>query len=556
MNDPVFKMSPSGDFAYIAYRKAVDLFFNRLGEKKAFIAVSTLGNGKSVFCRIVRERLRAMDVDVFSYVKDGVDIDSEIEEICKISGSYDTEYGAISGATAGTTGHHRRTVVIIDDYNAHMDIIYKFASYGTDRITFLLTTRRSNQESNNLSLKRALNLKPEEVMPLFLYKLERNEEEAFATILRDNSLLPAKYASMTNMELADHFHDECRASMASIVLDLFNSSSVKESLAELLRIMMGKSYRRLCILGLASSVMNLHLSYTDMLELLECDYMSLLVDARSSILGEIFNVEDDRFEVSSSVIAKVMLDDIVPVTKLMEVLEIAVKRTDEISPVINPTVSSLIRTDKWTEMIKAILSHRNFEQYLKRDAANIRSIKHFYDSVKQTTFCKNNPFYWEQFAIIYQEAREFVAARQCLENADAVAKRIHGFVPFQICTIRGDMILDETLSLLNEDRINADQCIDRIMDAQKHFMKHYSHPENEHIRVFSNSMKIVQIYDRIKNDLDRRGLSIYIQTATEVVKNIRDYKVEYSSGYSKAVDKWEEEFVRRLEDAKIRVRGM
>ena len=81
-------------------------------------------------------------------------------------------------------------------------------------------------------------------------------------------------------------------------------------------------YSQLCILGLASSLMNLHLSYSDMLELLDADYLSLSMDPQGSTLGEIFDTDGDKFKVSSSIIAKVMMDEIVPLDKLTEVLEL------------------------------------------------------------------------------------------------------------------------------------------------------------------------------------------------------------------------------------------
>lgn len=572
LSDAVFRKDATGEYSYITYRKPVRLFLDNLNNKRAFIVVSTLGNGKTVFCRMIREELRKKDIDVFTFVKDGVDIDTEIMAICNRTYTDDKtcRHDSHSSRAASPSEKKRRIVVIIDDYNAHMDVINKFADFDTDKIVFLLTTRRSNQETNNQSLKRTLCLAPEEVKPLYLYTLENLEAEALIKKLRLHNLLPSKHAGMKDQDLASYFRYECKNSIASIVLDLFNSSLVKERLKEMLEKIMGKEtkYSQLCILGLASSVMNLHLSYSDMLELLDADYYALLANQQGSILREIFDADKDKFVVSSSIIARVMMNEIVPLDKLTEVLEIVVKKADEISPVINAgaattrigtgavtgAVTTSSKTDKWTEIIKAILSHRNFERFIAKDETKLRSVKHFYDSVKETTFCKNNPFYWEQFAIIYQEGKEFAAAEHCLENADTVAKRIRGFVPFQIETIRGDLILDETIyEVMN---ISADECIERIVEAEKHFMKYYDHPENEHIRVFSNSRKILVIYEQIKNRIGKSGLSTYIQIMTEIVKNIYDYKTkEKGDNYDMVVDKLESEFRASMDDAKNRLKA-
>lgn len=57
-----------GDYKYLVLRKAVDVVTKNLYSKKVFIATSNLGNGKSVFCNLVRNELRDKDIHVF-YIK-------------------------------------------------------------------------------------------------------------------------------------------------------------------------------------------------------------------------------------------------------------------------------------------------------------------------------------------------------------------------------------------------------------------------------------------------------------------------------------------------------
>lgn len=82
-----------------------------------------------------------------------------------------------------------------------------------------MTTRRSNQETNNQRLRRTLLLAAEDVKQLYLYTLERQEIEELEKKLRDNNLLPSKFAGMTERELTDHFHYECKDSLASMYLN-------------------------------------------------------------------------------------------------------------------------------------------------------------------------------------------------------------------------------------------------------------------------------------------------------------------------------------------------
>ena len=51
-------------------RKAVDVVIRNYLHTKVFLALSDLGNGKTMFCQLVRNELREHEVDVFLFSHD------------------------------------------------------------------------------------------------------------------------------------------------------------------------------------------------------------------------------------------------------------------------------------------------------------------------------------------------------------------------------------------------------------------------------------------------------------------------------------------------------
>ena len=58
----------SGEYKYVLNRKAMDLFLRGYRNNKVYIALSNLGNGKTIFIDMVENELRSEDVKVFTYI--------------------------------------------------------------------------------------------------------------------------------------------------------------------------------------------------------------------------------------------------------------------------------------------------------------------------------------------------------------------------------------------------------------------------------------------------------------------------------------------------------
>lgn len=525
LNDALFSRDTFGNYKYIAPRKALDIMIKNLYSKKVFLAISTLGNGKTIFCNMVRHELNQFDVNVYFFTKQLVDIEYEVSEICK---------------------NKKKSVVIMDDYYKHIDILNYFYVYGCENVSFVLTSRQSKMTTNYRKLVNALHIQEDEIQPLYLYSLVDDEPYMFAKVLSDNKILPEKIGSTRIDIITEYFKVNCNSSIANIVLDFYNNHGIREELINLIQTAISEEnedIHDLCVLALCSSVMNLGLSFSDMLFLLNIDYIRLNYQA-SPLLVELFNINDDSIEITSSIIAKSLLYTIIPSQNLMKVLLKAVTESNKLYK----------HDSKYKEILKAILSHTNYEPLIRISTINLSCIVKFYNEIRNLEFCKENPFYWEQFASICIEAGDYVTANQCVQSAYVCAKSIIGFTPFQIATIHGELLLKELQDKLRTSVVDVNSCIDTLVEAHTLFVKYYTHPENNHYHIFSCTQIYLTIFSMIKEKMSARHFSIYIEKLTDILKRMTEYQKSRESALYPNTHKWSVNIEKSIDEAKQQIR--
>lgn len=207
-------------------------------------------------------------------------------------------------------------------------------------------------------------------------------------------------------------------------------------------------------------------------------------------------------------------------------------------------------------MLKAILSHTNFEPLIKNDSAKLAGIIKFYNSIRNCNFCKNNPFYWEQFASICIKSQDYTTAKQCIENAYSCAKKIKGFTPFQISTIQGELLLKELLQKLSVTTVDSNICIDTIVQAHTLLLQYYSHPENNHYHIFICAQNYLTIYSKIESQMSIRHFSIFIEKLTDIYRKLTDYQNSAESKLFPSTAKIRSNIEQYLEQAKRNLKSL
>ena len=108
--------------------------------------MSDLGNGNSIFCKILRDQLRQENVNVFTFVNEFEGITDEIDQIC--------------------SDKSKHTFVIFDNYKSKLHILSKFKYRDTSKMTFVLSARKAVNPTNT-PIIRALNVQENDISVFF-----------------------------------------------------------------------------------------------------------------------------------------------------------------------------------------------------------------------------------------------------------------------------------------------------------------------------------------------------------------------------------------------------
>jgi len=501
----IMQKDPVGDYQYVAMRDAVNIFLRERYQYKVFLAVSNLGNGKTMFCNLVRNELRSEDVHIFVFQRETVDTASEIESICN---NYRKD----------------RIVVIIDDYYKYLDVLQQFGIFGNlSKITFLLTARQSKISTNYRRLTSNLRVSDSDVKPLKLNHLTNQEIQNLAQVLYYNNLCANEKDIDSQDDVEGFIRTNCKGRISDVVIKLFDSSYIREQLLALYTRTLqeqDQTFGELSVASLASEVLNLHLSTDDITRMLNIDFIKLKL-SDSELINELFDAESGELKVKSSIIARKILQDIIPLENLLRVLK-------QILIVAN----SLHTCDhRYEELMKAVVSHANFLYWVQK-AECVSLIKNFYDDLRSLAyFSTRNPFYWEQFASVCIDAKDFPTAKLCLENAFREADKIPHFVPFQVETVYARYLTEQLMHNIVLGPVASEKIVPILMDASKRLIKHYTHPDDEHYHVFRLFNKMVHIFRDHLSDLSNRDTFIFLEQMVHFRKLLVAYQQESESVY-------------------------
>lgn len=518
-NEKIFLKDSSGTYKYIVNRKAMSTFLKYYRNTKVFLALSKLGNGKSIFVDMVENELRREDVKIFRYRHRYDLIDNEIEEICKET---------------------KRCLVIIDNYPGHMDILNKFSQYGHRNITFLLTARDGVNLMFCRQLERALHINTEDIKPLYFNQLQPDEINDLAIVLENNALLP----DSVNGDIQSFVKNTCNANFADLLLYLFDSKNIKNKLEKLYRQLVkteNRSVKEVSIFMLIKSVSNYDLTFHEILDLFNSDYISLRQND-IEFIPELFELKDGKeIMARSSIVSLALLQNIISTEDIIYVMKKAFLAAD------------LREGRNYIELQKSMVSHSQFLLLtgVTNESDRLMLIEGFYNDIRNTRFARHNPFFWEQFASAYIDMKKFDMVKICIDTALREAKTNKNFVPFQVKTVQGRYYVEKCYSELMKGNCLAGEAIDSIANSFDAIMMYYNHPENNLYYVFKVVKFYSMIFSQIKENMDIKEHSIYIEKSTIMSKKMNEYlEKNRDSIYYKKIEKWNELLLDSINESK------
>jgi len=498
-------------YKYLVCRKAAEVVVNNIYNEdyKVYLALADLGNGKTVFCELVRNELRSKKINVFYFKHRLSDWESEVQRISNCS---------------------KPSVVIIDDYKDKLFLLTEFKNNGLGKITFILTSRRSINPSNRV-LMNCLGIEEEDVKFLYLdYLTDDNdgEIERFSQIIKKNEIYSKKMENSSVESIKNYLKENCNSRFSDILLDLYNSSDIKS------RIIVAwenhknsnENIHKLVILALMKSVMGFSFNLTEMLDLLQIDF-AMLSAADDDFVNEFFNISENDVLVKSSVVARELLVNTIGLSELLDTMKEVIAAADKEYKV----------SKKHLDLLKSLVSHSHFRLFKENQDKQEKVLK-FYNDIRNYNFCKDNTFFWEQFATASIETQKFDVAQRCIDNAFTIAKGIEGFVPFHVETINANCIIEQLLYNINTgNKLPPDEAIIEFVKCHDCLMKYFTHPDNNQGYIFRIGFKYVKIFDAYKDEFDSRQKSIFTEKKSIMLKRMKEC-VNHSDFYNHPLQNW------------------
>ncbi len=504
-----------GEYQYVIARTAVDAVLRDYPNKKVFLALSDLGNGKTMFCELIRNELREYEVDVFVFDKATQHLSMEAQQIASI--------------------RKRRCVVIIDNYKSKLDVLSAFKYLDKENITFILTARKSLNPSYH-ALTNSLGIQQTDIRPIYLDMLSSQDVLSLRFVLQNNKLYFKSITESASIE--EYIQERCHSRFADFLLEAYQSSDIERRIFETWNSFSGSSsqIQHLAVLALMKSVMGIDFNFTEMLNLLKIDFV-LLTAADNIFIKEFFNLCDDDVTVKSSVVARELLRSVIGINNLIATMTVVIEAANQI----------YTSNKVYLELLKNLVSHSHFRIF-PRTSENSNAVIDFYDNLRNLSFCQDNTFYWEQFAVACIDVCDFSTAKQCIENAFAIAKKIPGFVPFHIENIKANCLIEKLLFDVSQGNApGPDDAIKTLVDAHECLTMHLNHPDNNISYTFSTASKYVKIFEVYKNDFDNRQKSIFTEKKVAIISRMKEHTDDLTFQSDSRLNRW----IQNLETCKF-----
>lgn len=413
-------------YLYYVKRDKLDATISEITNGRKHILIhSDAGNGKTLFLDGLSMQLIKKGYDVYNFCKYSVRMNEEVERICSIKS--------------------HKVVIIIEDYASNSDVLDAIKLYSTDQI--IVFSERSVR--NDMKYQSLITSFGDDFYSVDLNYLSNVEVGVLVDIFNHYGLWQ-EFSTFREDKKRDFFKTKCGNSFRGILLALFRSPSIKSRLKQIVfGIQNETNYYEAVVVALLNKVYSLNLDLDMLSDALGGGYNGDYTFKKSTLINEFLDFKNNEIKVKSSILAEVLLWDILDVLSSKNVLVKMFKNFDKKR-----------NSRQYSRALQLLLSYTTLQRVLNKEDNNFNhAMRGFFEEIRETKFCKNNPHYWLQYAIRKLDEHDYNAARIYFENAFAYAKAKDGFDSYQIKNHYARYLL--------ENAVNSDTLLDNYMEIFK-----------------------------------------------------------------------------------------
>ena len=385
------------------YRSRVLNLIER-GERNIAIH-SDLGNGKTLFIDGLASALHEKGFQVFSFCRSMASLDREIENICNREG---------------------KTVFIVENYGRYSDVLHRFACRRSHQI-LIVTERSAIHELRCDALEEIIG---ENFMELDINKLTRDDRNDIIRLFTKFGLWRKK-ASLSSLQKDEYIRKECNNSLRGILLGLLRSPHILSRFDNLVDTMKTKGdFYETVILVMLNSLFELNLDLDMIANALDSPITNNPRFRRNESVREIIDFDGAEIRVHSALLAEVLLGKVINKETVKNVLIKMFKNFDRLSD--NRDYKRVLQIIILYTNLRRALDSEEPGEYVNTELDYKNIMISFFEGIRDTRFCRNNPHYWLQYAILRLDSLDLDVAQAYFDTSYSLALKYPDYDTYQI----------------------------------------------------------------------------------------------------------------------------
>lgn len=479
-----FSYQYSPDYLYYIHRgyldKAVELINN--GQRNVLVH-SDLGNGKTLFILGLSLELSRLGYDVYLYDHYDVSLNREIERICKID--------------------NNRVVIVVENYSSNKELFDILKTYRNNQI-LIVSDRTVN---NDMVYDWLVDMMKVQFFSFDLNVLTDEEIEQIIEIFEAYGLW-SHLSARNHYEKKNYIVYDCRRSFRNLLLGLLKSPTIISRFNSIIDTIKEKNnFYEALVLILVSKVFDLNMDLDMLSDAIDDTLIGNQMFKRNKIVKEFIDFDSFQLKVKSSILAEVILDKVVDGSIIKKVMVKTFVNFDRKR--FNPN---------YRKVLRSLLSYTNLQRVLNNNDPKYKSvIVEFFEDVRQCAFCKNNPHYWLQYAIVKLDDRDFPLAETFFKNAYSYAAKKDSFDTYQIDNHYARFLLENEING-GDDRF----CMDVFLKAH-HILMDTKHDKDTKYYPFRVARNYKPFFTRFYKNMTRKNKEVFVHSCEEMLEMIERY---------------------------------
>lgn len=365
---------------------------------KNILISSDLGNGKSMLIEGLKVLLASQGRKVFHFFSWYDTAEVELQQICELYPS---------------------SVIIIENYNQALKLFEILSTRRGGDMVVITSERSAVHETTSHKLEKYFG---SEYLTFYLDRLEDSEIDVLVTILEQYGLW-GDYSNLLPAQKKEFIKVNCSCSLRVLLLRIIESKSILDKFKQVLgSLSERKDYYEAIVLILSSNLFNVTIGLDQLISILNDDKFRKPRFLQDSAIREIVDISSNQIKVKSSVLSETLLS----------------KASNAFS-IVRSLIKISKQLDLWADdqvcksLLREYVSYSNIYLLIKSDNDSWQqAIDYYFDELRNLNFCRENPHYWLQYAILNLEKGQLELAKTQFDTAYSFAKKRSRFDTYQL----------------------------------------------------------------------------------------------------------------------------